>query len=358
MHFRFSKKWGTLDYKVWLSLIVVAALSMGLFGYKVATKVECPEINLSVVGKLAHPDDNVFFINENLTFNTGLDAGNDAVTWDMGDKSVRQAGGRVAHLYTSPGRYLVTVTINGVCKESMAIRITENISNAQTSIAPDVNPIVSNDILKIGDQNIFVSSVNTDSYEWSVDELPDLGIGTNATAQFIFTKAGNYTVRLKLGGDRTFTKIVQVIDPIGDLEKVAPLPAITPGGPPPLIDQDPLPPVRKPEPEQPVEEQQPEKAAPAKTYELLPLPAIQAMLENVVEGKKEATDFNNQLCNGLGTKVMANNKPTTFAGLCLDLKKKKKKLVVFKKDKSITSLKVVRDEANGNCITLMYVNYK
>lgn len=364
MHFRFSKKWGVLDYKVYLSFIVVAFLSLGLFSYRVATRVNCPDIKFSLVGKLAHAKENTFNINEDILFNTGLDTALYKIVWDFGDNTEKHTNAVAYHSYATAGSYEVIATINGVCKESVLVRITESASNVQGFNVPIVNPIVSNDVLKMGDENLFSSSVNADAYEWSVEELPDLGKLTTPIAKFIFTRGGNYTILLKLGDGQRFTKLVQVIDPVGNLGNLTPLPpptTVSTSVPPPPVIED-LPPIKKEEPKieqkQEPEESKPEPPVVKKSYDLLPLPAIQAMLEDVTEGKKDVADFNSQLCNGAGTKVLANDRPTTFAGLCMELKKKRKKMLVFKKEKSITSVKVVRDENNGNCITLMYVNYK
>jgi site-specific DNA-adenine methylase len=68
-------------------------------------------------------------------------------------------------------------------------------------------------------------------------------------------------------------------------------------------------------------------------------------------------DFNNILCNGAGTKVMANNEATTFAALCNELKEKKG-VLILKKKRKIESFKVVRDDTNGNCVKIILITYK
>jgi len=359
MHFSFSRKWGLIDFKVWLSFIAVAVLCIGLLSYKIATAVDCPETTLTARGKLNHTNEkgNTFYISEQLDFTAGFDAGKHKIVWDFGDKSETQAGNSVSHTYMSAGTFLVTATIDGACRESFNVYITDGLSASQG--APSISPIVSADIMNIGDENIFNTTLSADTYTWGVEELPQMEKVTTPTAKFIFPKAGNYTVTLLLGDGRSFKKMIQVLDPAANMASTAALPPATtldPIGPPPppLETQTPI--SKKEDPV--IEEKKDVPEPPAKTYEQLPLPAIQAMLEEVIEGKKDVADFNNQLCNSAGTKVVANDHPTTFAALCLELKKKKRKMILFKKEKSITSVKVVRDEANGNCISLLYVNYK
>jgi len=41
MHFSFSKRWGVMDFKVWMAFILVSVLSLAFMGYKIATDVKC-----------------------------------------------------------------------------------------------------------------------------------------------------------------------------------------------------------------------------------------------------------------------------------------------------------------------------
>lgn len=368
MHFSFSKRWGVLDFKVWLSFIIVAILSLGFMGYKIVTDVNCLPVKIVAIGKLnaTNNEKNLFFKNEEITFTTQIEKtkNNQKVVWNFGDNTNPQSGISVAHVYTAEGSYMVTATINGSCQESFAVRITDGTLGLHISNAPTINPIVTPDVLNIGDESNFSSTQAAKIYSWSIQELPQLGTISDPNAKFIFPATGTYTIKLVLDNIYNFTKVIQVIDPAANLATAAPLPPaiISEVPPPPTPTQD-LPEIKKvdeePTPkkeETPKEETPPPK--PKKSYDLLPLPAIQQMLEDVTEGKKDVDDFSSQLCNGAGTKVVANDKPTTFAALCMELKKKKRKMILFKKEKSIQSLKVVRDEENGNCITLMYVSYK
>lgn len=351
-----------MDYKVWLSFIIVGLLSLGLLSYKIATRVECPQTNLRATGKLNHTKEkeNTFYTNEAITFNAGVKPGSANIIWDFGDKSPQQAGIAATHVYTATGNFLVSVLINNVCKDAFTVRITDGTISMQSPSAPVINPIVSGDVLKVNDENIFVTTILSDSYIWSVEELPQLEKITTPTAKLTFPQAGNYTVKLKLGDGRTFTKIVQAVNPMSPLENnpiLSPMP-VNPLPPPTPSSKVDLPPLKKEEPVTQDDQKVEVPVTPQKTYDQLPTPAIKAMLDEVVAGTKDVPDFKNILCNGGGTKVMANDKPTYFAALCMELKKKNKKIVIFKKEKEITSVKVVRDEANGNCISILYVNYK
>jgi hypothetical protein len=354
MHFVLSKQWGKIDYRVWISLIILAVLSISLFGYRAATLVRCPGFSLLAQSRLNHLGDqsNTFFINEQLTFSVSITAPDSIIAWDFGDKTRQVKGSKVTHVFSREGNYLVTATIKGRCSESinLVIKAAHAALTNENAILPD--PIISDDILEIGREATFQTSANSQTYQWSVEDHPEMGKITSPQAKFIFTKAGNFTVLLSLDNSQVYRKVIQVNDPLVNEAHKAALP-------PAVLD---LPPLPAPTPDVPEKKEEPVVkqqvvTPPVKTYDQLPNPAIQAMLEEVAQGKKSASDFDNILCNGSGTKVMANNESTTFASLCEALKHKRG-LPLLKKNRRIQSVKVVRDEENGNCVKILYVDYK
>lgn len=362
MHFVYTKQWGRLDFRVWISLIAIAIIALALLGYKVATNVTCPEFHLKTASNINHIQEgpNTYFVNEQVRFFATRNDASLIVTWNFGDRSATQIGASVTHSFIKEGNYLVTAIINGSCSESMNIRVIQNSTLITTSGSPDINPIVSDDVVATGDATVFNTAVLSSEYHWSVQELPEMGQQDTRIAKFIFTKPGTFTVTLKLDQGASYQKTIQVTDPLGAGNTTSDIP-LPPGpaeaGPPPLPVEvpDKKPEENKPEAPKPAVQEPP--AAAAKVYDQLPEPAIQAMLEEVAEGKKSLSDFNNILCNGAGTKVMANNQSTTFAALCNELKEKKG-LPLLKRKKRIQSFKVVRDPASGNCVKIIYITYK
>lgn len=342
--------------------MVLVFISLALFGYKMATAVKCPDIEIGTTGKLNHTSDdkNTYFVNEQVTFIASVKALTKNIIWNFGDKTESKRGTSVAHVFSKEGNYLVTATIDGKCSEAINIRVVQG-NIGVGSDAPNLNPIVSNDIVSLGEETIFNTSAQAQTYTWSVDELPELGQVNTPTARFIFNKPGNFTISLLLDNGNIYKKLIQVTDPLAGAGSSVPLPPITPMDIPPA-PSTPLPmpeETKKEEPaivaEEPKQEDAPSK--PKKSYDQLPTPAIKAMLEAVADGKKDVNDFDKILCNGAGTKVMANNESTTFAALCIDLKEKKG-LPLMKRKRKIGDIKVVRDAANGNCINIIYVDYK
>lgn len=364
MHSSLSKRWAGLDLKVWICFITLFVLSAVLLAYKVATNAPCTNFSISATGKLSHPEANnnhTFYINEQIGFSTSIPDSNHTIVWDFDDKTDRKSGPAVTHAYLKEGYYLVKAIIDGKCLQSFNVRITQSNSTSSISSAPAISPIISADIVSAGDEAVFNTSAAGANYEWSIEEMPHQPKQTTNQAKFIFTQPGHFTVVLKVDNDKTYRKMIQVNSIDTPLSQEPALPPVSATAMPPVL-QEPLPPL----PDKTTEETQPEKpepvkqepaAPPSKTYDQLPEPAIKAMVQDVIEGKKDVEDFKNILCNGAGTKVMANNQSTTFAALCNELKEKKGVLIIKKKRK-IESFKVVRDEAAGNCVKVIYIQYK
>ncbi|MCH5597545.1 hypothetical protein [Niabella ginsengisoli] len=90
MHRSLTKKWAGIDFKVWLSLIVLAFLSTGLLAYKVATNVPCPNFSISAAGKLNHIENDskqTFYINEQITFSASNTSKSINILWEFDDGS-------------------------------------------------------------------------------------------------------------------------------------------------------------------------------------------------------------------------------------------------------------------------------
>lgn len=364
MHSSLSKRWAGIDLKVWISFLVLVTLSVTLLAYKVATNVPCPDFIITAKGKLNHPEagsTQTFYINEQIVFFTSVTDKTSNIVWNFDDGTEKKAGTTASHVYTAEGYYLVKAILNGKCLQSFNVRITQSNTTTLNFNAPAVSPIISADIISTGDEAVFNTSAIGANYEWSVEELPEIPVQNANPAKFIFTKAGNFTVILKVDNSKIYKKIVQVTDAGAPLDQAGTLPPVSPMDVPP-VPQEPLP----LEDKKPVDEQKPGNEAPAqeaatpppaKVYDQLPEPAIRSMLQGVIDGKKNLEDFNNILCNGAGTKVMANNESTTFAALCNELKEKKG-VLILKKKRKIESFKVVRDETNGNCVKIIFIQYK
>lgn len=357
MHFTYTKRLGGIDFKVWITLIIIAILSFGVLAYKAATKIKCPPFKIIAGSTIKHEETiaNTHFVNEEVSFTCKPVLGDDMeIAWDFGDSSPIFIGPSAKHSFLKPGNYLVVATLNGVCKESINIHVVESSFNLDD--ASSLSPIIANDNVMQGDSVLISTTATSKNYEWSILELPEIPKSTQQDAHFVFNKSGIFTIVLKVDNGIVYRKQIQVNEVLGpvnpvDLPTSSSLPPPTANSGGNLPDMKPLP---TGDVDQGDEQTTPEKT---KVYQQLPDPAIMKMLEDVIEGKKSLEDFDNVLCDGGKTKVMANGSSIKFSMLLEDLGKKKGKLF-FKSKRKITSLKSLRDSNNGNCVQIIYIEYK
>src|SRR5690606_551766 len=110
MHASLSKRWAGIDFKVWLSLLTLVVLSAGLFAYKVAVYVPCPDLSTPIKGKLSQAETGgtpTFYVNEQISFSVSGAGKESSIVWNFDDNSEKKAGIAVAHVYAKEGYYLV-----------------------------------------------------------------------------------------------------------------------------------------------------------------------------------------------------------------------------------------------------------
>ena len=356
MHFIYTKKWGNVDFKVWLTLIVISILSGGVFAYKAATKIKCPQFKVSAGSSIKHDETiaNTHFVNEEVTFVCKPELGGDVeISWDFGDSTLVFIGPIAHHAFVKPGNYLVVATVNGLCRESINIHVIENSFNLDD--ASQLSPIIANDNVMQGDSVLVTTTATSKTYEWSILELPEMPKSSQLDSRFVFNKSGIFTIVLRLDNGVVFRKQIQVNELLNPVNQVE-LPTSS-SLPPPTANVEEKLPDMKPLSSGSADDEDAATPEKAKVYQQLPDPEIKKMLEGVVDGKKNLEDFNNILCDGGKTKVMANGNSTKFSLLLEDLGKTKGKLF-FKSKRKISSLKTLRDNNNGSCVQVIYIEYK
>lgn len=332
----FTRSRKYLDQRVWLTMALVSLISLGLLGYKVASDIQCTPFEIALKGYTAGMA-NSYYVGEEIVFSTQMKGGT-SIVWDFGDHSSGK-GTNVTHRYSTEGNYIITATVNGKCLESVSITITSlhQPINLTTTLP---NPITGPDAVHALEPiNLTASGAGT-SYEWMVLNSPDFPVQTKEIATYTFLSPGTRIIELKVDNDpkKVFRKTLQV------------LPAIETGNNQPLVNENLTAPVIVPPPslqkEEPNKEAEPEKP---KTT-IIPNEEFVAMFNQVTEGKKDLSSFNQYLCNGGQTKILANG--TDWETLISFYQK-----INDKKKYDIKSVEAVRDP-ESNCVTVLKVKYK
>lgn len=354
----YSRSFLGLDKRVWFAMGVTLLVSVLLLAFKVATHVRCTGVTISAKGTVPHNSAGVFYINENIRFTAAM-AHASEVTWNFGDQTQGAMGASAEHRFAAEGTFLVTVEVNGKCRESMRVQIRKM---AVESAGETANPIGGNTTVYAGSPEIFTASRSANAYLWYIQEDASLGRKTDSAAAFTFNTTGEYTLVLQLNNDSSnvFRKSITVLQPGAVTEKTDVSRYEVPDLPPPPVS-------RKP----PVEDAGiKETPQPSPGPAPLPLPpppktkkyirvgdeALKMMLNEVIDKKLDANGFDQILCNGAQSQVIANGKFTTFTELCKSLQVRRGLLKKIKA--KIRSVKQVPDPDKENkCLLSIKVDY-
>lgn len=322
-----------LDKRVWLVLLLTLVLSGGLLGFKMATCERCREIRIGIsnndnAGGKYHPQDR-------LTFTAEMKGGND-IAWDFGDNTPVAKGPSVIHSFGSAGSYFVTVTINGKCREFINIVIhAPLIATPASGQAVAGAEITGPDVPKAGEPVTYMTSLNATTYEWNVLNAPEYPTQHTPAATYTFLSPGIKNIELRLDNGKVYRKTIQVLQ--GDQ------PVVDPSASSMAQDM----PVQQQQPDEVDPEPEPQ-AAPRSTF--IADEVFRDMLDKVADGDKDASSFNQFLCNGAQTKVRDNGESwTTLGEFCSKIHSKKK----FQ----IKSVVTIRDP-NDKCVLQIQVKYK
>ena len=321
-----------LDSRVWMVLIITILISAALFGFKMATHQPCQVIEIMMNNNDVQIEGK-FFPQDRISFEANM-AGTKEVVWDFGDGTPTAKGKTIIHSYGNPGSYFVTAIINGKCKEFIPIVISTRFlpTVAGTGNNMPMADITGPDAPKAGEPAAYATSLNSTTYEWNVLNSPEYPTQKTPVVNFTFNTPGAKTLELKLDGGKIYRKTIQVLP--GDVMPQQPIDNGVPdmGG----ITTQP----EDPTPELP--------SGPKSTF--IADEVFKQMFEAVAKGDKDASSFNQYLCNGSQTKVRDNGDSWTTVGeFCSKIHDKKKY--------DIKSVTTVRDP-NDKCVLQLQIKYK
>ncbi len=343
-----------IDNRVWLTLLVTVILSVGLFGFKIATTEPCFEVNLSLKGVVEHPFANNYFVGEGIIFKAEMKKGQN-VEWDFGDGTSVKQGAKVTHSFSQEGNFLVTATVNGKCMQSVNVHISQVGSPAPSVTQPaDPNSIIGKDFAAAGELSIYQTGATAGAYEWTIEGNDVFPPRNGNKVSYSFTEPGTYIVKLKLDNDeaKVYRKTVIVSMNSSDAKGAG---------------LDDLPPLPLPAPPKengsagnaaaPGSTEEKEEAAAERKIELIPDPILKNQLQDVIEGKESLENLAKYMCDGMNAKVKGNGKIYASLSLFGEELKGKKGMLGLGGKKKIKSVHANR-EVGSNCIFRLDVEYK
>lgn len=357
----YSKKWGGFDMRYWITIGSLILISVIGWGFKKKFLYSCPvqAIPMQGVSNKNMLVKQSFLMNESIVFSVP-DIDYKSLEWYV-DGNLKSKEAKFKHAFAEAGKYAVKLKVDGKCEYIQIVNVlpfkhqSMDISLADAGTLPDM-VIEGNETFEAGTITYFTTPVVANAYEWQILEMPEYGIKSEQLVGYSIIAAGTYTLQLKLNNDdkKVFTKVIKVSAPTiaesagdeMDVPKPIEMPAPVPGG----------------------------GAAGgadnggggastgsgakdvAKPKNVLPDSEILSLLKLIREEKKTMADLTESLCDGEKTKVLANDeKVMTLAELVDRLQSKKWALG---KRPKVNTVRTVRDDSDGNCVSVIYVSYK
>jgi hypothetical protein len=323
-----------LDENVWLTMGGVCLIALLVLAFRYSTQRTCVPITIKTTGLS-------FTKGYPLSFNAETTGGS-TFEWNFGDgATAAEYTPSTQHAYAAPGRYTVTVTVDGQCAELQNIIIKE----APVVVNNSLQPVI------ILDDTVYVNepmtaediSPNSTAWEWRFEEGGSIE-ATSRKASHVYKTAGTRRIFLRVNGrpDLQMSRWVLVVD--RNEQKAANRHKTEAARHTVTVIQLPAKPSTEPLANQP---------QPAKPEEKPKAPEVTddqmaSLLRQVNEGSKTVEDFAPYLCSNLSTPVFYNGDKMTFSKMCDQLKSIKKGKI-----KKI-SVGLTRNEQN--CIITMNVS--
>jgi len=192
------------DLNVFLTFLVFLLCGLALFSFRLNSKVDCTAVDFDVIS-------NSFTVEDLIEFKSKDTSGFEWV-WDFGDASEEKYRSNVVHQFKKPGKYKVTLKMNGECVAERELVV----SKTKIIRSPELIPnIVLPKFVRVGDEvEFFNDSKFAKSWQWSFGETETVD-GNDRRESYTYKKPGKKTILLVVNGDRRHEakKILTVLPP-------------------------------------------------------------------------------------------------------------------------------------------------
>ncbi len=308
-----------IDEQVFFAMAAVCILCIAIFGFRLATHHSCPLVKIQL------GDDSL--IAGNVVHFKAAAAGGNSFSWSFGDgNTMDEEGSTTNHNYKNPGKYTVTVLVDGECSDVENIYVNEAPIIVNNNLQPVIvgpDTAYTNQLVKFSDISAYALS-----WEWSFGETggPD---AFTKNASYTYSQPGIKRVYLKINNrpDLVVVHFIYVIDKDAQ-DKLREKPKKEPSHAPVIVyvpSKPTVDPLANQITQPAKQEKEPEhiKAkAPDISHE-----QVENMLMQVSAGNKSASDFSDYLCGNLSAPVFYNGNAMPFSKLCEQLKELKEKKI-------------------------------
>ncbi|HEA21170.1 MAG TPA: PKD domain-containing protein, partial [Pricia antarctica] len=178
------------DRNVFLTFLLFLLVGLALLSFRINSTVDCTDIGFEVISNSFTTDDLIEFKS---TDTSGVEW-----EWNFGDESGTMFRSNVLHQFKKPGKYTISLFMNGQCVTTKDIAI----SMRKQLIDPELVPnIIIPKHVRVGEEVEFSSDAKfAKSWQWSFGESLTID-GTSKKERYTFKKSGKKTILLVVNGD-------------------------------------------------------------------------------------------------------------------------------------------------------------
>ncbi len=334
------------DVKIVLLFAVLLLFGIVYLIIQFFNHVDCEDAQFYVLSEHSRSEESIEFYDKTENAKTWV--------WDFGDATPSDKRQHTFHVYKQPGKYTVTLTINGTCVHTKELVLTSKYAVDRADMAV----IIASQIITVG-QPTYFTAIKEDgkTWEWAFGE----NNGVDETSQnpvYTFSTPGEKTITLVVNGNFSSVakktvyvhpKVIKKTNPLDvnsyEFEKKAEAFNLPRGS----LQKDPLEDMLQYVPVAPRSITKKDSIIITKKAPKISEDQFEILLAKVTEGSKVKDDFAEYLCDDFEIPIVKNNTDLlTFAQLCENIKGKKIK---------IESLRLNKDKKT-NCIKGLTINYK
>lgn len=334
------------DLKIVLFFVLFLLLSIVYFLVQFFNRVDCDTAKFYVLSEHFQSQESVEFYDKTENANTWL--------WDFGDGSEFDTRQHTFHIYKQSGKYIVSLTLNGVCIHTKEVTISDNHSVNKS----EMPTIFASKIITVGQPTYFRGIKDGGrTWEWSFGENNGID-DTTQNPVYIFTKAGEKIITLVANGNfNSVARIAVYVHP-KEIKKINPLDVASyeyekepekfslPKG---KVQKDPLEDMLQYIPVASRTEAKKDSTKTDKKAPKISEDQFEILLLKVAEGSKVKDDFEEFLCGNYEMPVVKNGEDLlTFEQFCDNIKGKKIR---------IDAIRLNKDKMT-NCVKGLNISYK
>jgi PKD domain len=184
-----------LDERVIISMLLISMLALLFTAFRYKSYKPCNGFQLKIYA-------NYFDVGSTIFFKTTEAKDAEKWEWDFGDKTPvdKTSGPLVSHVYTQPGKYIISITINGQCKQYENISINNIVKDSAKIIVPQV--IWPTGQIMVGQNVVFRDiTYGANKWEWYIGEGKDSKRFVTKDVSYTFPTAGRVIVKLFVNGN-------------------------------------------------------------------------------------------------------------------------------------------------------------